>query len=118
MSRDRGKAIFHAAKLLQLYDETRGVEAVRKAAAALLTERSSDHVCEVAWFLPPELIQVLPKQHRARIVPMRPQLSSSSQPSTAPLAPPRPRIDPRRRQQAYRVNGLRSGLCRCNGSSR
>jgi hypothetical protein len=39
---------------------------------------------QVAWFLPPELIRVLPKQHRARIVPVRPQLGSSAAPHGAP----------------------------------
>jgi hypothetical protein len=78
-----GEAIFHAAKLLQLYEETESIEAVTEAATALLADRPSDHVREVAWFLPPELIQVLPKQHRARIVPTRPQ---SSSPSAAPGA--------------------------------
>jgi hypothetical protein len=78
MSNDQGEAILHAAKLLQLYEETESVEAVTEAAATLLAERPSDHVRQVAWFLHPELIRVLHKQHRARIVPMRPQLSSSS----------------------------------------
>jgi hypothetical protein len=84
MSNDQGEAIFHAAKLLQLYEETESVEAVTEAATALLAERHSDHVRQVAWFLPPELIQVLPKQHRARIVPVRPQLGSSAAPRGAP----------------------------------
>jgi hypothetical protein len=61
MSNDQDEAIFHAAKLLQLYEETESVEAVTEAAAALLAKRPSDHVREVAWFLPPELIRVLPK---------------------------------------------------------
>jgi hypothetical protein len=77
MSNDQGEAIFHAAKLLQLYDETGSVEAVRQVAAALLAKRPTDHVRQVAWFLPPELIRVLPKQHRARIVPLQPGLGSS-----------------------------------------
>jgi hypothetical protein len=77
MGDNQGEAIFHAAKLLQLYDETESVEAATKLAAALLAERPTDHVRRVAWFLPPELIRVLPKQHRARIVPLRPGLGSS-----------------------------------------
>jgi hypothetical protein len=81
MSTDQGEAIFHAAKLLQLYEETESIEGVTGAAAALLLERPADHVRQVAWFLPPELIQVLPKQHRARLVPLRPQ------PSSSPAAP-------------------------------
>jgi hypothetical protein len=83
MSNDQGEAILHAAKLLQLYEEIESVEAVTEAATALLAERHSDHVRQVAWFLPPELIQVLPKQHRARIVPVRPQLGSSAAPHGA-----------------------------------
>ena len=78
MSNDQGEAIFHAAKLLQLYEETESIEAVTEAATALLANRPSDLVRQVAWFLPPELIQVLPKQHRARLVPLRPRLSSSA----------------------------------------
>ena len=78
MSNEQGEAIFHAAKLLQLYEETDSIEAVTAAAAALLAKHPSDHVRQVAWFLPPELIRVLPKQHRDRIAPTRPQLSSSS----------------------------------------
>jgi hypothetical protein len=78
MSNDQGEAIFHAAKLLQLYEETESIEAVTEAATALLANRPADHVRQVAWFLPPELIRVLPKQYRARIVPMRPQLGSSA----------------------------------------
>jgi hypothetical protein len=84
MSNDRGEAIFHAAKLLQLYEETESVEPVTEAAAALLAERPSDHGRQVAWFLPPELIGVVPKQHRARIVPVRPQLGSSAAPHGTP----------------------------------
>jgi hypothetical protein len=78
MSNEQGEAIFHAAKLLQLYEETESIEVVTEAATALLANRPSDHVRQVAWFLPPELIQVLPKQHRARLVPLRPRLSSSA----------------------------------------
>jgi hypothetical protein len=78
MSNDQGEAIFHAAKLLELYEETESIEAVTEAATASLAKRPADHVRQVAWFLLPELIRVLPKQHRARIVPMRPQLSASS----------------------------------------
>jgi hypothetical protein len=78
VSNDQGEAIFHAAKLLQLYEETESIEAVTEAATALLANRPTDHVRQVAWFLPPELIRVLPKQYRARIVPMRPQLGSSA----------------------------------------
>jgi hypothetical protein len=78
MANNQGEAIFHAAKLLQLYEETESVEAVAKLAAALLLERPADHVREVAWFLPPELIEVLPRQHRARIVPLRPRPDLSS----------------------------------------
>ena len=78
MSSDQGEAIFHAAKLLQLYEETESIEAVTEAAAALLAKHPSDHVRQVAWFLAPELIRVLPKPHRARIVPTRPPLSSPS----------------------------------------
>ena len=77
MGDNQGEAVFHAAKLLQLYDETESVAAVTKVAAALLAERPTDHVHRVAWFLPPDLIRVLPKQHRSRIVPLRPGLGSS-----------------------------------------
>jgi hypothetical protein len=59
MSNDQGEAIFHAAKLLQLYEETESIEAVTEAATALLANRPTDHVRQVAWFLPPELIRVL-----------------------------------------------------------
>jgi hypothetical protein len=58
MSNDQGEAIFHAAKLLQLYEETESIEAVTEAAAALLAKHPSDHVRQVAWFLPP--LQVAP----------------------------------------------------------
>jgi len=78
LSNDQGEAIFHAAKLLQLYEETKSVEAVIEAATALLANRHTEHVRQVAWFLPPELLRVVPKQHRARIVPLQPQLDSSS----------------------------------------
>jgi hypothetical protein len=87
MSNDQGEAIFHAAKLLQLHEETESVEAVTKLAAALLAGRPSDHVRQVAWFLPPNLIQVLPKQHRARLVPLRPRLSSSAAAPSAAGSP-------------------------------
>jgi hypothetical protein len=39
MSSDEGEAIFHAAKLLQLYEETESIEAVTEAATALLAKR-------------------------------------------------------------------------------
>jgi hypothetical protein len=87
MSDNQGEAIFHAAKLLQLYEETESVEAVTEAAAALLAKRSPDHISQVAWFLPPELMRVLPKQHRARIVPLPPQPSSSSAAQGAARSP-------------------------------
>jgi hypothetical protein len=83
MANNRGEAIFHAAKLLQLYQETESVESVTKLAAALLHERPADHVRGVAWFLPPELIQALPRQHRGRIVPLPPRLDPSSTPGAA-----------------------------------
>ena len=86
MGDNQGEAVFHAAKLLQLYDETESVEAVTKIAAALLAEGPTDHVRRVAWFLP-ELIRVLPKQHRARIVPLRPGLGSSPAAHGAARAP-------------------------------
>jgi hypothetical protein len=69
---------------LQLYEETESTEAVTEAATALLAKRPSDHVRQVAWFFPPELIRALPKQYRARIVPMRPQLGSSAAAHGAP----------------------------------
>ena len=59
MGNHRGEAIFHAAKLLQLYEETNCVEAVTEAATALLANRPTDHVRQVAWFLGPELSQAL-----------------------------------------------------------
>jgi hypothetical protein len=95
MSSDQGEAIFHAAKLLQLYEETESIEAVTEAATALLAKHPSDHVRQVAWFLPAELIRVLPKQHRARLVPLPPRLSSSaSAPGAAgsPAAANEPRM--------------------------
>jgi hypothetical protein len=97
-----GKAIFHAAKLLQLYEETESVEAVTKLAAALLLERPAEHVREVAWFLPPELIQVLPKQHRARIVPLRPRHDPSSRAEDA-ARPPAPLEAPLERTVASQL---------------
>ena len=57
MSNDQGEAILHAAKLLQLYEETENIEAVTEAATALFAERPSDYVRQAAWFLPPELIR-------------------------------------------------------------
>ena len=53
MSNEQGEAIFHAAKLLQLYEETESVEGVTKLAAALLFESPADHLRQIAWFLPP-----------------------------------------------------------------
>jgi hypothetical protein len=41
MSNDQGEAIFHAARLLQLYEETESIEAVTEAAAALLAKRGA-----------------------------------------------------------------------------
>jgi hypothetical protein len=83
MSNDQGEAIFHAAKLLQLYEETESIEAVTEAATALLAKRPLRPRAPRRLVPSPELTRVLPKQHRARIVPTRPPLSS---PSAAPGA--------------------------------
>jgi len=64
MGNDPGEAVFHAGMLLQLYDETKNVKEVRRAATALLATRPADHVGRVAWFLPAELLPVLPKHKR------------------------------------------------------
>jgi hypothetical protein len=69
VANNAGEAIFHAAKLLQLYEETESIEAVTEAATALLADRPSDHVREVAWFSParadPGTPQTAPRPHRA-----------------------------------------------------
>jgi hypothetical protein len=70
MSIEQAEAVLDARKLLQLYEETERVEAVTQAAAALLAERPIDHVRQVACFLPPELVRVLPKQKLVSIVPL------------------------------------------------
>jgi hypothetical protein len=72
MSNEPAEAVFHAGMLLQLYDETKSVEEVAQVATTLLAARPEDHVRRVAWFLPAELLQALPKQNRGRIVPLQP----------------------------------------------
>ena len=72
MSNEPAEAVFHARMLLQLYDETKNVDEVTQVATALLAMRPADHVRRVAWFLPIELLQVLPKQKHGRIVPLQP----------------------------------------------
>jgi hypothetical protein len=72
MSNEPAEAVFHASMLLQLYDETKNVDEVTQVATALLATRPADHVRRVAWFLPTELLQVLPKQKHGRIVPLQP----------------------------------------------
>jgi hypothetical protein len=69
MSDDQGEAIFHAAKLLQLYEETENIEAVTEAATALFALR----LRAPGRLVPSPRADTLPKQHRARIVPMRPR---------------------------------------------
>jgi hypothetical protein len=71
MSNEPAEADFHAGMLL-LYDETKSVEEVAQVATTLLAARPEDHVRRVAWFLPAELLQALPKQNRGRIVPLQP----------------------------------------------
>jgi hypothetical protein len=64
MSNDQGGAIFHAARLLQLYEETESVEAVTEAATALLARRPGDHV---SGRLPPAPLSfnVIRERHRS-----------------------------------------------------
>jgi hypothetical protein len=71
MSNEPAEAVFHAGMLPQLYDETKNVDEVTQVATALLAARPADHVRRVAWFLPTELLQVLPKQKHGRIVPLQ-----------------------------------------------
>jgi hypothetical protein len=84
MSNDQGEAVFHAAKLLQLYDETGSVEEVTAAATALLAKRPADHVRQVRLVPSARADTGAPKQHRARMVPLRPQLGSSATPENGP----------------------------------
>jgi hypothetical protein len=68
MSNEPAEAVFHAGMLLQLYDETKNVDEVTQVATALLATRPADHVRRVAWFLPTELLQVLPEARSNRPV--------------------------------------------------